>query len=294
MNFEEISGQRRQIEVLKRGINSSRINHFYLFEGDKGTNKLELALAFSKAILCKAEGDRPCKKCSSCIKFQTENHPDFKMLLPSKGFIKKEDVENMVEDISILPFEAGKKVFLIDDFHLTKPETQNLLLKTLEEPPSYVVILILTSNSNKILPTILSRCQRLVFFKENMMEDLREGEDFYKIRDEIIALVDDLLKGNHLKAFTSIDFFTSKKDRIDEILDIMIYFFRDLAIYKEIGASRLLLNGDSLDKLELQSSIDIDRIYDIIYKIEETKTNIGRNVNFNLSIETMLLNIGGI
>lgn len=290
MDFDQIEGHKRQIEILKRSINSSRINHFYLFEGE-GRGKTDVALAFSKAVLCKSQGEKPCGKCSSCIKFQSKNHPDFKMLEPVKGFIKKEDVENMIEDISILPFEAGKKVFLIKDLDLSKAATQNLLLKTLEEPPSYVVIIIVSSNSNKILSTILSRCQSLVFYNKEKMEDLRESEDFHSLRDEIVDIIDNLLKGNKLKAFTSLDFFSQNKDRIEEILDIMIYWFRDLAIYKEIGNSELLLNKDSLDKLELQSSIDINRIYDIIYKIEASKINIARNVNFNLSIETMLLNI---
>ena len=291
MNFDEIAGYNRQIKILKNSINTERVNHFYLFEGEKGTGKKNVALAFSKSLLCKSDKADQCDRCSSCIKFDSKNHPDFKILEPVKGFIKKEDVEDMIEDISILPFEGGKKVFLIEDLEVARPETQNLLLKTLEEPPTYVVIIILTSNSNQILPTILSRCQSIVFYNENKMEDMKSSEDFLHLRDEIVDIVGSIIKGNQLKAFNSIDFFVKHKNRIQEVLDIMIYWFRDLAIYKEIGDSELIFNSDNLKNLELQSSLDISRIYDIIYKIETTKYNIERNINFNLSIETMLLNI---
>lgn len=291
MNFGELAGSKRQIEILKKAIDLGRINHFYLFEGEKGTGKTDLALAFYKAILCKTGGSEACDKCSSCIKFNTRNHPDFKMLSPTKNFIKKEEVEKMIEDISIIPFEGGKKIFLIEDLDLARPETQNLLLKTLEEPPNYVVIIIVTSNPNKILPTILSRCQMISFYNKDKMGDLLASDDYNQIRDEIVDIIDNLIKGNQIKVFTSIDFFVKNKDKIVEILDIMLYWFRDLAIYKETEESELLLNKDKIEKLQIHSSLDITRIYDIIYKIEITKINIERNVNFNLSIETMLLNI---
>ncbi len=291
MDFEKITGHKRQIEILKRAIDMEKINHFYLFKGEKGTGKTDVALAFSKTILCKADSGRPCNDCNSCIRFNTGNHPDFKMLQATKGFIRKEEVEDMIDDISILPFEGGKKIYLIEDLDVVKPETQNLLLKTLEEPPNYVVIIIVTSNANKILATILSRCQSISFYKEGNIEDLFNLEDLQEIRENTIDIIDNLIKGNKIKAFTSMDFFTKNKDKIDDILDIMLYWFRDLAIYKEIGDSEIILNKENLDKLQAQSSLDIKQIYDIIDKIEASKINIARNINFNLSIETMLLNI---
>lgn len=291
MKFDGISGNQIQAKLLKKTIDSGKISHFYLFEGERGTGKRELALAFSKAILCKSDRDRPCDKCPSCIKFNTENHPDFKMLVANKDFIRKEDVEDMIDDISILPFESGKKVFLIEDLDLARVETQNLLLKTLEEPPGYVVIIIITSNANQILPTIRSRCQSLKFHNKEKMQDIREIEAYDELRDEIIKIIHNLLKGNKIRAFSSMDFFVKNKDISSELLDIMLYWFRDLAIYKETGEKELLLNKDKLDILEKQSSLDINHIYDIIDRIERTKINISRNINYNLSIETMLLNI---
>lgn len=291
MNFKEVVGNKRQVEILRKDIRSNRINHFYLFEGEEGTGKTDLALAFSKAILCKTSGSDACDQCDSCIKFNTRNHPDFKMLSPTKGFIRRDEVVEMIQDISIIPFEGGKKVFLIEGLDVTRTETQNLLLKTLEEPPSYVIIIIVTSNPNKILPTILSRCQRISFYNKNKMEDLMDSDDYHEMRDELVDIVDNLIKGNQIKVFSSTEFFSKNKDKITELLDIMLYWFRDLAIYKETREDELILNKDKIEKLQAQSSLDINRIYDIIYKIEKTKANIDRNVNFNLSIETMLLNI---
>jgi DNA polymerase III subunit delta' len=291
VDFAEIIGNNRQIQTLKNRIDTEKINHSYLFEGEKGVGKMDVALAFSKALLCKSEGNKPCNVCSSCIKFKTNNHPDFKHISATKGLIQKKEIETLIEDISILPFESKRKVFLIEDGDLMRSESQNALLKTLEEPPKYVVIIIVTSNSNKILSTISSRCQNIKFNSNQNTENILKSDNFTEIRNEIIDIINNLINGNKLKVFTSVDLFSNNKDRIDEVLDIMIYWFRDLAIYKEIGESELLLNKDKIGELSNQSFLEINRIYDIIYKIETTKINIKRNINFNLSIETMLLNI---
>lgn len=322
MDFNEIIGHEKQIEALKKSIENRTISHCYLFEGEKGLGKRDVALAFSKSLLCKGKKERPCNKCSSCIKFDTMNHPDFKILSPEKGIIRKENIDKLISSMSTSPFESERKVFIIEDCHMMRLESQNALLKTLEEPPEYINIILITNSISKLIPTILSRCQIFKFyplaihkvkdllirdygidedkaqfiasFTKGSLERSRElatSEGFFQKREEIIKVIDSLLKGDKIKALTSIDLFNEDKENIEEILDIFLYWFRDLLIYKEIGDTSLLVNKDKVEILSKETYIDLHRINDIIYTIEDTKINIKRNVNFNLSIEIMLLGI---
>lgn len=324
MDFRQIIGHERQIESLKNTIKKGSISHSYLFEGEEGLGKKQVALVFAKTLLCKKEKEEPCNKCSSCLKFDGKNHPDFKLILPEKGLVKKEEIDLLVKASSTTPFEGERKVFIIDDSHTMNMEAMNGLLKTLEEPPSFMNIILVTSNSNKLLSTILSRCQRIRFYpvetskivgllsekkllnkeKSEFIANFTKGsvgksieisssEDFFEKRDEIIKIINDILKGDKVKALSASKFFNLNKDEIDEIFDIMIYWFRDLLIYKELGDSDLIINKDKIDILSGQSSIGYNRINGIMDRIENTRKNIRNNVNFVLSIETMLLNIGG-
>lgn len=322
MDFSQIIGHEIQIKSLKNAIGKGSISHSYLFEGEEGLGKKKVALAFSKTLLCKGEKEEPCNICSSCIKFDTDNHPDFKMIVPEKGLIKKEEIENLIKSASTAPFQGRRKVFIIDDSHAMNIEGMNGLLKTLEEPPEFMNIILVTSISNRLLPTILSRCQRIRFYpvenfkivnllgKNNLLDsdksrfiadftkgsvgrsiEISSSDDFFKKRDEVIMMINDILKGDKTKALSSINFFNTNKDDIEEIFDIMLYWFRDVLIFKEVGKTDLIINKDKIELLSRQSSIDFNKINDIMDRIEKTRVNIKNNVNFTLSMETMLLNI---
>lgn len=322
MNFKQIIGHERAIETLKRTINKKTVSHSYLFEGEEGLGKKEIAYVFAKTLLCKEQGEEPCNHCTSCMKFDGGNHPDFVVIEPEKGLIKKGEIENLINSVARAPFESLRKIFIIDDSHKMNMEAQNALLKTLEEPPEYINLILITSSINNIMPTILSRCQRIKFYpiqskiitdylvnnfekdqeEANFLADFSKGSigkaiqlaqsnDFFVKRDECINLIDNLLRGDKTKALSSIGFFNDHKDDIEELIDIFLFWFRDLIIFKEIGESTLIVNKDRLDFLSKQSYVQIDKINDIIEKVQLTKDYINRNVNFQLSIETMLLNI---
>ena len=322
MDFTKIIGHDRQIKSLKNSIKKGTVSHSYLFEGEEGLGKKAVAYAFSKALLCEKARDDACNTCNSCIKFDSSNHPDFKIISPTNKNIKREEIDNLIKDISTLPFESSRKIYIIDDCHTLRLDSQNILLKTLEEPPEYVTIILITSEKDKIIPTILSRCQIIKFYslenskivnllvEQHNMEinrakfiasfskgslkkslELANSSDFFNMRDKIIDIIDNLLRGHQIKAITSLDFFNENKENAEEILDIMVYWFRDLLILKETGNPKLLINQDMVEKLSSQTFVDLDRINDIIYRIDETKINIKRNVNYNLLIETMLLSI---
>lgn len=322
MDFNQIIGHEKVIETLKRSINKGTVSHSYIFEGEEGLGKKKIANIFAKTLLCKNQKDEPCNHCTSCMKFDKGNHPDLLVIEPEKGLIKKGEVEALIKSVTKAPFESLRKIFIIDDSHKMNLEAKNALLKTLEEPPSYINIILITSSSNLLLPTILSRCQGIKFYpvdskkiadllislygkskeEAKFIADFSKGsvgksielatsDSFFQKREEIIKLIDNLLKGDKTKAISSIGFFNDNKENIEEILDIFSFWFRDLIIYKELGDNDLIINSDKIEYLSRQSFIHFNKINDIIDKVQQTKENINRNINFQLSIETMLLNI---
>lgn len=325
MDYKQIIGHERTIDYLKISISKGTISHSYIFEGEEGLGKRLIATVFAKTLLCKEQNTEPCNICTSCLKFDGGNHPDFKLLVPEKGLIKKGEIESLIKSVTMAPFESSRKIFIIDDSHLMNPEAMNALLKTLEEPPGYVNIILITSSTNNILPTILSRCQGIKFYPVESYKivdllintynkpkddakfitnftkgsvgksiNISKSNDFFEKRNIIIDIIDSLIKGDKIKALNTIGFFNDNKENIDELLDIFLYWFRDLIVYKEIGDNDLIINRDKLTYLSNQSFVDLNQISDIIDKVQQTKENISRYINFQLSIETMLLNIGGI
>jgi DNA polymerase-3 subunit delta' len=322
MDFNQVLGHEKIIEILKRAIRNKTVSHSYIFEGEEGLGKKKIALIFAKTLLCKEQKEEPCNHCTSCMKFDSSNHPDLILIEPEKGLIKKGAIEELVKSVAMAPFESMRKVYIINDSHKMNLEAKNTLLKTLEEPPEYINIILITSNINNLLPTIRSRCQSIKFYpvenkkivdllvnvydksidEANFIADFTRGsvgksielstsDDFFNKREEIIRIIDGIVKGDKSKALSSIDFFNENKDSIDEILDIFLIWFRDLIIYKETGKNEFIFNKDKIDFLRVHSFMEFTQINDIIYKIQETKDNINKNVNFQLSIETMLLKI---
>ena len=225
MDFTDIVGHRDIIDNLKKAIEKGQISHSYLFEGEESIGKKKVALSFAKTLLCKSKGLEPCNECNSCLKFDNFNHPDFTLIEPEKGIIKKEKIDDILNNINIAPLESQRKIIVIDDSHSMRVETQNALLKTLEEPPHYMNIILITSNSNNIIPTILSRCQVITFYpipkdkiekllvsdydkteeEANFIAHFTNGslgksiaysksKDFFEQRDETLAVIDQIVR----------------------------------------------------------------------------------------------------
>lgn len=324
MNFDNIVGHERIIRNLKNSIRKGTISHSYLFEGPEALGKKKIAMVFSKILLCKKEGLEPCNECDSCIKFNSGNHPDFFLIKPDKNkkIIIKEQIEDLIKSIITKPLEGSRKIYIIDDSFKMNPQAQNSLLKTLEEPPSYVNIILISTSTKKLLPTVLSRCEIIKFapirndivsrfLEENHRKtqeeaefissyskgsigraiDLSTDEEFFDRRESLLNIIDNVVKGDKLKTFASTDFFDENKESINELLDIAIYWFRDIYIYKELGNNRLIMNKDKLELLSTQVFLSKAKINDIIKEIEKTRQKIERRVNYQLSIEGMLLKI---
>ena len=164
MIFENIIGNEKNKELLKNIINTNNISHSYMFVGKESIGKLLFAKEFAKAILCISE-EKGCNKCKSCIEFDTNNNPDFSVLEPEGNSIKIDQIRELTKKIYEKPVVSAKKVYIINDSNYMTQEAQNGLLKTLEEPPEYVTIILVTSNENSFLPTIKSRCTKISFDK---------------------------------------------------------------------------------------------------------------------------------
>ncbi|MBS4026211.1 MAG: DNA polymerase III subunit delta' [Clostridia bacterium] len=322
MNYNSIIGHHVAIESLKRSVDNGSESHFYIFDGDDGLGKRTIGEIFAKTLLCKEKMNEPCQICSSCRKFDSGNHPDFKEIFPEKGLIKKGVIDEVIRSMAMAPFESEKKVLIIDQAHTMNKEGQNAFLKTLEEPPGFIHIIFVSSSTKNLLQTIRSRGQIVRFYpipkeevtkylveNENVEPDvagflseftkgsigkaieLSKSETFFQTREWIIELIDSLVKGEKWKVFSTIDRFSENKEGIQDVLEIFLFWFRDLILFKTIPDSTLIINSDKKILLREQSFLDFDKINDIIEKIVKTMEDVQTNVNFQLSIETMLFKI---
>ncbi len=159
MRFSDFQGNQQVVQTLKAACGGRRLSHAYLFHGSQGTGKRTLARTFAQALLCTGE-EKPCGRCSHCVKFERGAHPDFTVVQkpPDKNFILVDQIRALRESVFIRPNEADRRVVLIENAEQMNPAAANALLKVLEEPPSYTVFL-LTANNRDLLPeTIASRC----------------------------------------------------------------------------------------------------------------------------------------
>ncbi len=159
MDYSQIIGQKKSIEYLEKSISNNKQNHALIFEGEDGTGKMLMAQVYAKALLCQDSGEKkPCNECSSCNKFEHGNNLDFKVVEPNgKKSISTEEISQLLSDVHLIPNDGGRKVYIIQKAHLMTAAAQNKLLKTLEEPPEYLTIMLLCDNISNVLTTIISR-----------------------------------------------------------------------------------------------------------------------------------------
>ena len=161
--FRDILGQKSVIAHMKKAVGMGKTSHAYILNGEKGMGKKLLAHAFSMTLQCEQGGDEPCMECRSCKQTEGRNHPDIKWIVHEKpNTISAEEVrDQLVNDMAIKPYSGKYKIYIIDEGEKMTPVAQNILLKTIEEPPAYGIVIILTSNKEMLLQTILSRCVSL-------------------------------------------------------------------------------------------------------------------------------------
>ena len=280
--FENILGNEGIKQSILQSIKSGNISHSYLFVGKSGIGKKLFAREIAKKVMCLGD-----KTCESCIKFDANSNPDFTMVVPDGKSIKIEQIRNLQSKIIEKPIISKKKVYIIDEAEVMSQESQNCLLKTLEEPPEYAMIILITSNESRILQTIKSRCV-IIKFEDLKKEDIKKAINIQD--EELIKLCDGSLE---------------KADKIQEKKEIY-YKLKELVNYFEKGTMIDVLNNAEIlysSKEDIFSLLDFLNIIffekckkDIrcekaISIIEKTKKKIISNNNFDMSIDYMLMHI---
>ena len=178
--FNKIIGNEEIQNLLKQAIKNNRTSHSYLFVGTEGIGKKQIAKEFAKALLC-LNNDKYCNTCKSCIEFDDNNNPDFVILEPDENSIKIEQIREIQRKVVEKPIISNQKVYIIDNSDKMTTEAQNCLLKTLEEPPKYITIILIGTNENAFLSTIKSRCTILRFkdIPQHKIEEYLDTQQIY-------------------------------------------------------------------------------------------------------------------
>ena len=163
-NFDEVVGQTHIIQTLKNAIIQNRIAHAYLFCGPRGTGKTSIAKIFAKTLNCTNSQDAPCGICENCKMAANGSHPDI-IEIDAASNNGVDEVRNLIDKVKYAPMQGKYKIYIIDEVHMMTSGAFNALLKTIEEPPTHVIFIFATTEPNKVLPTIISRCQRFDFNK---------------------------------------------------------------------------------------------------------------------------------
>ncbi len=175
-NFSEIIGQEHIVQTLTNSINSNSISHAYLFSGSRGSGKTTIARIFAKAVNCESKGNfKPCDKCASCIEIVSSKSMDL-IEIDAASHTGVDDVRDLIDGIKFAPIKSKYKIFIIDECHQLSKSASNALLKTLEEPPGHAIFILATTEAHKMIPTIVSRCQRFDFRRLQVPEIIKKLE----------------------------------------------------------------------------------------------------------------------
>ena len=293
MNFSNIIGNENIKKLLINSIKTNNLIHSYMFVGPEGIGKKLFATVFSRMILCENQ-DENCTNCSSCIKFDSNNHPDFLIIESEDGkSIKIGQIRLLEEKIAEKPILSNKKVYIINDSDLMTTEAQNCLLKTLEEPPEYAVIILILSNENKLLNTIKSRCTKINFNKLSQDEiieyanthDIHPSENLLNICDgsilKLITLKDDT------ELYSSLDSIINDFDKKD-IVDI---WNEAEVLYKSKDIILNLLDYFNIIFINKLRNTNDSKYINSIKIVEMTKRRLSSNANYDMCIDNLLLKI---
>ncbi|MBR6849421.1 MAG: DNA polymerase III subunit delta' [Lachnospiraceae bacterium] len=327
MNFSDIVGQESIKEQLQGAISTGRVSHAYILYGEVRSGKEFVAKVFAQSLLCekpvtKPDGTiEPCGECHSCRQAMTANHPDI-IYVPST--IGVEEIrDRIVETVQVKPYQEPYKIYIVEEAEKLTVQAQNVLLKTIEEPPAYVVFMLLTSSTEALLPTILSRCVLLnmrpvrddemrtylieqlhvpesraeiciAFARGNIgrAKALAASEDFDKIRTNALSLLKNIHEMDTADIMEALKNIREYGFDINDYLDIMAVWYRDILLFKATHDMNHLIFRDEIQSIQkVAQCSDYEGIEEVIQALEVAKSRLRSKVNYELTMELLLLTI---
>ncbi len=323
--FKDVVGHRDIIQYIKGAIQQNKVSHAYILNGPRGSGKKLLANLFAMTLQCESRQPEPCGECRSCIQTNNGNQPDIITVKHEKpASISVDDVRTQINgDIMIKPYSSPYKIYIVPEADLMTVQAQNAILKTIEEPPEYAVIFLLTENADSLLPTIRSRCVMLKLrnikdklVKKYLMEQMQvpdyqadlcaafaqgnigraimlaKSEHFNEIKENAIQLMKYIDEMELHEIVAAIKEISKYKLEVTDYLDIMTIWYRDVLLYKATKDVGSLVFGDQLKYIKQKASkSSYEGLETIIESIEKAKVRIKANVNFDLLMEMLLLTI---
>lgn len=323
--FQDIIGQEQIKEHLQNALSTGKISHAYIINGEKSSGKEFIAKIYAMALQCEQEGVEPCNECRSCKQTLSKNQPDIIYVSHEKpNTISVDDIRAQVNnDVAIKPYSSKYKVYIINEAEKMTPQAQNAILKTLEEPPAYAVILLLVSNMNSLLPTILSRCVTLnmkpvrdELIRKYLMEELQvpdykanvcvgfargnvgkakllaSSEEFENIKAEALSLLKYIKEMEMQEIVAAIKKINEYKLEIQDYFDIIAIWYRDVLMFKATMDANQLIFRDEIQTLrKIAARCSYEGIEKVIQALSTAKKRLEANVNFDLLMELLLLEI---
>lgn len=323
--FKDVVGHQDIIRYIKNCVEQKKVSHAYILNGERGSGKKLLAYLFAMTLQCESGESEPCGSCRSCKQVEGGNQPDIITVNHEKpGSIGVEDIRGQINaDIMIKPYAGPYKIYIVPEADLMTVQAQNALLKTIEEPPEYAVILLLTENADSLLPTIHSRCVKLklrnvkqTLIKKYLMEQrqvpdyqaavcaafaqgnigraimLASSEHFAEIKDGAIQLMKYIGEMELHEIVAAIKEINKYKLEVTDYLDIITIWYRDVLLYKATKDVSNVIFSDQLKFIKDKASrSSYEGIETILEAIEKAKQRLKANVNFDLVMELLLLTI---
>lgn len=293
--FNYIIGNDENKKKLEYIVKNNNISHSYIFSGISGIGKFMFAKEFAKAILCLDNEKKPCNNCRACKSFENNNNPDIIIIDEQDESIKTEQIKEFVKNVLEKPIQGEKKIYIINNSENMTREAQNSLLKTLEEPPEYVIVILITSNENLLLNTIKSRCIKFQF--QNLSDE--EIKQYFRMANQVID--DSIIKifggsiEKALKLKDNLDTYINIKNifkNIENLSGLQILNLKE-TIFKdkdEIFSILDYINTIFFDKI-LENIKTANKYQKCIEIIEESKLRLKRNSNYDMTIDNLLLTL---
>ncbi len=323
LTLKDILGHEQIKEHFLNAAATGKVSHAYILSGEEGMGKKTLADAFAMTLLCEEDGKEPCMQCHACKQVLSGNHPDLIYVTHEKpASMGVDDIREQINDtIMVRPYSSQYKIYIVDEAEKMTVQAQNALLKTIEEPPAYAVIMLLTINPDAFLPTILSRCVQLKLkpLKDSVVKEyleeklhvkdiqaeiysafargnlgkaihLAQSEDFKMMYEEILTLLKEIKEMDISQLLDVIRKLKDNNTDIKECLNFMQMWYRDILMYKTTKDLNLLIFKDEFSAVKKAASLSsYEGLERILEAIDKARVRLDANVNMELVMELLLL-----